>query len=309
MKRMQMLIAMALLLFLAIGAFAKPSTMYQSRSFTRLNDTRVKKGDYLIRFEGQPELTGCFSNKIPDVGPEVCYYYFDVCYEDIFEGNFQYRWIEPMRYPENIPDSVPPDHCVKIGYEYRWGIDPSAYSSDPYVWRLPLDTPRIIRDHWTPGPPEVECPPPEIVIGGSTYDDHGNITIYKGDSTSGETVTITDVHWGCSPTPFALEDLNWNNLANIMQAVPGGEGPIILQDPSDSVFLSLPGVCTLDDAMIIYLEITSPRQYKEFYQVYVVPQSDIPTLTEWGIIIFCVLLFGWMAWVIVRRRKGVNVRI
>jgi hypothetical protein len=35
----------------------------------------------------------------------------------------------------------------------------------------------------------------------------------------------------------------------------------------------------------------------------------IPTLTEWGMIIFCVLLFGWMAWVIVRRRKAVKVRI
>jgi hypothetical protein len=35
----------------------------------------------------------------------------------------------------------------------------------------------------------------------------------------------------------------------------------------------------------------------------------IPTLTEWGMIIFCVLLFGWMAWVIVRRRKALKVRI
>jgi hypothetical protein len=33
----------------------------------------------------------------------------------------------------------------------------------------------------------------------------------------------------------------------------------------------------------------------------------IPTLTEWGMIIFCVLLFGWMAWVIVRRRRRVTV--
>ena len=37
--------------------------------------------------------------------------------------------------------------------------------------------------------------------------------------------------------------------------------------------------------------------------------GPIPTLTEWGMIIFCVLLFGWMAWVIVRRRKAVKVRI
>ncbi len=33
----------------------------------------------------------------------------------------------------------------------------------------------------------------------------------------------------------------------------------------------------------------------------------IPTLTEWGMIIFCVLMFAWMAWVIVRRRKRVTV--
>ncbi len=37
-------------------------------------------------------------------------------------------------------------------------------------------------------------------------------------------------------------------------------------------------------------------------------ERRIPTLTEWGMIIFCVLLFGWMAWVIVRRRKRVTIR-
>jgi hypothetical protein len=37
--------------------------------------------------------------------------------------------------------------------------------------------------------------------------------------------------------------------------------------------------------------------------------GTIPTLTEWGMIIFCVLLFGWMARVIVRRKKTVKVRI
>jgi len=36
-------------------------------------------------------------------------------------------------------------------------------------------------------------------------------------------------------------------------------------------------------------------------------QPRIPTLTEWGMIIFCVLLFGWKAWVIVRRRKRVTI--
>jgi hypothetical protein len=37
------------------------------------------------------------------------------------------------------------------------------------------------------------------------------------------------------------------------------------------------------------------------------PPPVIPTLTEWGMIIFCVLLFGWMAWVIVRRRRRVTI--
>jgi hypothetical protein len=38
------------------------------------------------------------------------------------------------------------------------------------------------------------------------------------------------------------------------------------------------------------------------------PPSGIPTLTEWGMIIFSVLLFGWMAWVIVRRRRKATIR-
>ena len=39
------------------------------------------------------------------------------------------------------------------------------------------------------------------------------------------------------------------------------------------------------------------------------PCGDIPTLTEWGLMIFCALRFGWMAWVIVRRRRRVTVGI
>ena len=38
-------------------------------------------------------------------------------------------------------------------------------------------------------------------------------------------------------------------------------------------------------------------------------QTTIPTLNEWGMIIFCVLLFGWMAWMVVRRKRSVTVGI
>lgn len=40
----------------------------------------------------------------------------------------------------------------------------------------------------------------------------------------------------------------------------------------------------------------------------VLPPPVIPTLTEWGIIVFSVLLVGWMAWVLVRRRRAADVR-
>lgn len=35
--------------------------------------------------------------------------------------------------------------------------------------------------------------------------------------------------------------------------------------------------------------------------------TEVPTLTEWGMIIFCALLFAWMAWVLARRRKRITI--
>lgn len=37
--------------------------------------------------------------------------------------------------------------------------------------------------------------------------------------------------------------------------------------------------------------------------------EPIPTLTEWGIIVFCVLLVGWMAWTFVRLRRRAIVGV
>ncbi len=57
----------------------------------------------------------------------------------------------------------------------------------------------------------------------------------------------------------------------------------------------------------LYLYDAFHDRYEEF--VIPVTTGPIPTLTEWGLIIFCALLFGWMVWVIVRRRKVVRVRV
>ena len=38
------------------------------------------------------------------------------------------------------------------------------------------------------------------------------------------------------------------------------------------------------------------------------PPSTIPTLSEWGMIILSLLMFGWMTWVIIKRRTKVPVK-
>jgi len=39
----------------------------------------------------------------------------------------------------------------------------------------------------------------------------------------------------------------------------------------------------------------------------VLPAADIPTLTEWGLVIFGIVLLGFITWVFLRRRKAVSV--
>lgn len=51
-----------------------------------------------------------------------------------------------------------------------------------------------------------------------------------------------------------------------------------------------------------------PDNIGGFTVVYVISE-EIPTLTEWGMIIFATLLLGFMAYTVIRRRKRVNVRV
>ncbi len=50
----------------------------------------------------------------------------------------------------------------------------------------------------------------------------------------------------------------------------------------------------------------------EYYKIAIpvnVSTESIPTLTEWGLIIFAVLLAGWMAWMVLRRRRRPAIHI
>jgi hypothetical protein len=98
---------------------------------------------------------------------------------------------------------------------------------------------------------------------------------------------------------FELHPLNEDNN------IPGGAvqqavaADLILNWCPDSVSIHFK---TLDGSIV---DISG---YFE-HTCYETAPPPTPTLSEWGMIIFCVLLFGWMAWVIVRRRKRVTAGI
>jgi len=65
------------------------------------------------------------------------------------------------------------------------------------------------------------------------------------------------------------------------------------------------------DSVLLYDYNDPSTEVGWLTDVYVYPATvvPIPTLTEWGLIIFCALLFGWMAWMVVRRKRTVTAGI
>ncbi|MCK4224967.1 MAG: hypothetical protein KAX39_07285 [candidate division Zixibacteria bacterium] len=53
----------------------------------------------------------------------------------------------------------------------------------------------------------------------------------------------------------------------------------------------------------------SQDDYNTLYSGFTYVSSDIPTLTEWGLIIFGVVLIGFITYVFLRRRKAIAVRV
>jgi CHASE2 domain-containing sensor protein len=70
---------------------------------------------------------------------------------------------------------------------------------------------------------------------------------------------------------------------------------------------------TISPTLFLYFyetdTVTAYQPVEELINSGQLDERPIPTLTEWGMIIFCALLFGWMAWVIVRRRRRVTIGV
>ncbi len=121
-------------------------------------------------------------------------------------------------------------------------------------------------------------------------------------------ITIGLIQVATINTRLTLDELLYDSL----DWVPWSDSMIMVPlAPDDSIYFfglvsNIPSGGALVYRATVWLD-SDPNNVVYYAGQYWVP--PIPTLTEWGMIIFCVLLFGWMAWVIVRRRKRVTAGI
>jgi hypothetical protein len=116
--------------------------------------------------------------------------------------------------------------------------------------------------------------------------------------------------WAWTPVILPLDSLVYTNPA--VQALGWSA---IFQDtlgglPYDSLVLWTDPLPQEGAVIFQYFVLSEAREtLAVFTNEGALELSIIPTLTEWGMIIFGVLLFGWMAWMIVRRRRRVTIGI
>jgi len=167
---------------------------------------------------------------------------------------------------------------------------------------------------------------------GIQYDDSGLATMpmeilsHNTKGTIGGLGSITVDHDFSRPSPYSiLQELSpgtyfpakqemYVNILITIDSLPDmtlrNISTATLQNPYQNSFPPSGVVYTLQEPMALE-DVTDPGTTVAIVHSYRarIESSYIPTLTEWGMIIFCVLLFGWMAWVIVRRRRRVTAGI
>jgi len=145
-----------------------------------------------------------------------------------------------------------------------------------------------------------------------TYDcPVGDIVEPQIDSSGYETFPPWTIQreWAYSPTVIPLGNLTrtdplvqalpWNTLSQ--EIVTWGTPAVFYTPPmagSGGLVFRYPVVTIQGDTAVYFTNEAVLGSW-----------DVIPTLTEWGLIIFAVLLIGWMAWTIVRRRKAARLRI
>ena len=97
--------------------------------------------------------------------------------------------------------------------------------------------------------------------------------------------------------------VGWNAWSDTYElGIPPGEDALI------SVFAQAPSF-PKGEVNIVYIGVTSESGDETGSSFYLEISSEIPTLTEWGLIIFGVVLLGFITWVFLKRRRVVGVRV
>jgi hypothetical protein len=178
-------------------------------------------------------------------------------------------------------------------------------------WMTDWNTKRLSNENWTKGTKDEARAGPAhgwtvdwpLDLGGNQY--RHRVTITNDDATD----------------PFILKEVKFYPTMDFIDDLEAISFPIVLPDevtlsPGESWTYDLVTTGSFVDGHIYGTFIT--QSVVDTSDVLVdyfdhppnePPPSTIPTLTQWGIIIFCVLLFGWMAWVILRKRRRVTIGV
>jgi len=128
--------------------------------------------------------------------------------------------------------------------------------------------------------------------------------IFSPGGGPGSTVTITNAMYAVVNNHIPLDSLNGFNAslaALLINPVPGGNTFTV--SAGGSVSRTISGVAAGKYVVFRY-DVSAPADSAQVTDFVQVPAAaDIPTLSEWALIIFSVLLLGLMTYYVIRRRQ------
>jgi hypothetical protein len=213
-------------------------------------------------------------------------------------GKTYLRWFDPVD-PAGNPGPIPDCEYVHIGYELN---RPAPYS---HGWWTDAAGNMIVNPpnsghiqqpshyFWPPFLPDPPQPFPATLVLRNDFEGCPYPTI------------IANISYAVLPSEIPLDSLNAENayLASVLEPLADGPFEMLL---GDSLAIPIP-VPIPPGYVVVYRfdgGFQSPNEFVDFGQHHWVGQ-EIPTLTEWGLIIFGVVLLGFITWVFLRRRRAV----